>query len=220
MDVVKAGTGQRCRIPEYDVFGKTGTTNEFMDAWFAGGVPGLVTVVYAGNDDHSTIGNKATGGVIAGPVWKDFMARAVVLLNLQKKFTVPPASGVQLVKICRDTGYLATSDCPGTDIYLPLENVPESYCPTHGGDTYLARIDPRAPRILLLPEDSELYSQYRKGYSGNRPMDQVAETRVIQGNKAPELPVEKVDPYKKDPSSPEEIEKRYQDLLKQYGITD
>ncbi len=220
MDVVKAGTGQRCRIPEYDVFGKTGTTNEFMDAWFAGGVPGLVTVVYAGNDDHSTIGNKATGAVIAGPVWKDFMAKAVVLLNLQKKFTVPPASEVQLVRVCRDTGYLATSTCPTADIYLPIENIPESYCPTHGGDAYLAQNDPRAPRVLLLPDDSELYGQYRKGYTGNILLDRVVETTVIKENKAPKLPVTKTDPYKKDPNTPEEIEKRYQDLLKQYGITD
>ncbi|HPI98818.1 MAG TPA: penicillin-binding transpeptidase domain-containing protein, partial [Synergistales bacterium] len=76
-EVVRDGTGTRCRIPGYEVFGKTGTTNEFMDAWFAGGVPGLVTVVYAGKDDHTSMGNKMTGGVVAGPVWKEFMAQAV-----------------------------------------------------------------------------------------------------------------------------------------------
>lgn len=226
MDVVRAGTGRVCNIPGYEVFGKTGTTNEFMDAWFAGGTPGLVTIVYAGNDDHTTIGNKATGGKIAGPVWKDFMSQAVNILELPKQFDVPPEGELQMVQVCRDTGYLASAGCPAVTIYLPPENIPESICPKHGGDHYLASIDPRAPRVLLLPDDEVLYSKYRQptGTYGTLPeMDgnvPLADKPVIKENKAPIPPSQQPAPYERDYSSPEQVEQRYQDLLKQYGIND
>jgi penicillin-binding protein 1A len=226
MDVVRAGTGRRCSIPGYEVFGKTGTTNEYMDAWFAGGAPGLVTIVYAGNDDHSTIGNKATGGKIAGPVWKDFMSRAVDILELPKKFDIPPEGELQMVRVCRDTGYLATPGCPGMSIYLPPENIPESTCPKHGGDYYQASIDPRAPRVLLLPDDEALYSKYRQPSGIYDALPEMAdnipviEQPVIKENKAPIPPSEEPAPYERDYSSPEQVEQRYQDLLKQYGISD
>ena len=220
-DVVRAGTGKKCKIKDYEVFGKTGTTNEFMDAWFAGGVPGLVTVVYAGNDDHSTIGNKATGSVIAGPIWKEFMDHAVNLLKLPKQFPRPEDRDLQLVDICRETGYLATPECPGAEIYLPEEDIPESRCPLHGGDLYLARHDPRAPKVLLLPEDEGLYAEYGRplgrniSYAATKP-----DVPVIKRNKAPLPPAKISKPYQKDYSSPEKVERRYQELLKQYGISE
>ena len=49
------GTGAKARIDGHQTFGKTGTTNDWTDAWFAGGIPGLVVVVYVGNDDHTPL---------------------------------------------------------------------------------------------------------------------------------------------------------------------
>jgi len=220
-DVVNAGTGRKCRIKGYEVFGKTGTTNEFMDAWFAGGVPGLVTVVYAGNDDHSTIGNKATGSAIAAPIWKDFMDQAVMVLKLEKQFPIPDSKTLRMVEVCRDTGYLATPECPGTNIYLPPNDIPKSSCPLHGGDMYLAMQDPKAPKVLLLPEDRPLYAKYGKPLGGGGiSYATKKETQIIKKNKAPLPPLKNPKPYQKDYSSPEKVEQRYEELLKQYGISE
>jgi len=57
----------------YPVAGKTGTTNDFTDAWFLGFTPSLTCGVYVGFDDHRTLGNKEEGARVALPIWLDFM---------------------------------------------------------------------------------------------------------------------------------------------------
>jgi len=56
------------------VAGKTGTTNDYRDAWFIGYVPDLVTTVWLGNDDNSPM-NKITGGGAPARIWKDYMSQ-------------------------------------------------------------------------------------------------------------------------------------------------
>ncbi|HPQ38508.1 MAG TPA: PBP1A family penicillin-binding protein, partial [Synergistaceae bacterium] len=153
--VVNYGTGQRCRIKGYEVFGKTGTTNEFRDAWFVGGLPGLVVAVYAGNDDHSPIGNKATGGVVAAPIWKDFVTQALEVLDLEKEFPRHPA-GMERIAICRTTGYRATDMCPKVAIIMPSHLTPTAVCPLHGGNIMEAENDPEAPKLFLAQGDELL----------------------------------------------------------------
>ena len=117
LDAVKAGTGRRALLPDRETFGKTGTTNDFSDAWFLGGVPGLVAVVYAGNDDHKPLGKKgATGGVIAAPVWKEFVAEAVKVRKLPASFDIPADANVEAVKICRTTGFRAVPGCSAVTV--------------------------------------------------------------------------------------------------------
>ena len=60
---------------KYPVAGKTGTTNEFSDAWFLGFSPSLTFGVYVGFDDHRTLGNKEEGARVALPIWLDFMGQ-------------------------------------------------------------------------------------------------------------------------------------------------
>lgn len=69
---VEAGTGRRARLPGRDVAGKTGTTNDYRDAWFIGYIPDLVTGVWVGNDDNSPM-KRVTGGNIPAMIWKDMM---------------------------------------------------------------------------------------------------------------------------------------------------
>ncbi len=70
------------------IAGKTGTTQDFNDAWFAGFTPDLVTVVWMGYDTPTTLGNNETGGSDSAPIWHDFMA--VALKNRPNlKFQVP-----------------------------------------------------------------------------------------------------------------------------------
>lgn len=62
---------------KYPVAGKTGTTNDFTDAWFLGFSPSLTCGVYVGFDDHRTLGNKEEGARVALPIWLDFMGQVV-----------------------------------------------------------------------------------------------------------------------------------------------
>ena len=73
-DVVQRGTAVKARaLGRNDIGGKTGTTNEAKDAWFAGFHPTNATVVWMGFDQPSTLGRREYGGVAALPVWMDFM---------------------------------------------------------------------------------------------------------------------------------------------------
>ena len=73
-DVVQRGTAVRAKaLGRDDIGGKTGTTNEAKDAWFAGFHPTNATVVWMGFDQPSTMGRREYGGVAALPVWMDFM---------------------------------------------------------------------------------------------------------------------------------------------------
>ena len=62
---------------KYPVAGKTGTTNDFTDAWFLGFTPSLTCGVYVGFDDHRTLGNKEEGARVALPIWLDFMGETL-----------------------------------------------------------------------------------------------------------------------------------------------
>ena len=77
-DVIQHGTGRAAlRIGRNDLGGKTGTTNDAKDAWFAGFNANLVTVAWVGFDQPSTLGRREYGGVAALPIWSDFMAKSL-----------------------------------------------------------------------------------------------------------------------------------------------
>ncbi len=77
--VVAHGTGYEAGkgLGRLGIAGKTGTTQDSNDAWFVGFTPDLVTAVWVGFDNPSSLGEKETGGVISGPIWHDFMAVAL-----------------------------------------------------------------------------------------------------------------------------------------------
>ena len=74
-DVVAEGTGRRAQIEGHDIAGKTGTSQDYRDAWFIGYSAYLVCGVWVGNDDNSPT-QKVTGGSIPAAIWKDIMAPA------------------------------------------------------------------------------------------------------------------------------------------------
>ncbi len=78
-EVTNTGTAANARkqLKRPDVYGKTGTTNESMDAWFAGWGPGNVGVVWIGYDTPKKLGDKETGGGLALPVWIEYMQNAL-----------------------------------------------------------------------------------------------------------------------------------------------
>lgn len=126
--VIKRGTGWNAQIGR-PAAGKTGTTNDFIDAWFIGFTPDLVTAVYIGNDDRKPLGNKMTGGVVAAPVWAKFMKNA--LENNDKKDFSRPDKVIN-ISVCKESGLLPINSCPETLTVSFIKGTePTSYCTIH-----------------------------------------------------------------------------------------
>jgi penicillin-binding protein 1A len=106
--VVQRGTATRAKVLNRPVAGKTGTTNDFIDAWFVGYSPTLVAGVWIGIDDRESLGAKEAGGRSALPIWIEFMQQALEQVPLQE-FVTPPH--IRLVRIHPRTG---TSSTPGS----------------------------------------------------------------------------------------------------------
>ena len=94
--VVKHGTGTEAAAGlNREIAGKTGTSQDFNDAWFVGFTPDLVTAVWIGNDDNTSLGDNEQGGRVAAPIWHDFM-QAALRDRPNLKFLVP--DGVTLAR--------------------------------------------------------------------------------------------------------------------------
>jgi len=106
--VVQEGTGWRAKELGRPCAGKTGTTNEYTDAWFVGYTPDLITGVWVGFDEKKPLGRFETGSRAASPIWVGCMQKAVAGRQV-RNFPVP--EGIVFAKIDRDTGLLAS---PGT----------------------------------------------------------------------------------------------------------
>ena len=105
--VVQNGTGKAVKILKRPVAGKTGTTNNYVDAWFLGYTPELVTGVWVGKDKDEPLGANETGSRAAIPIWLRFMQRA--LKNAPVK-NFPISDEIVYTKINRETGNPASSD--------------------------------------------------------------------------------------------------------------
>lgn len=105
--VVQNGTGQNSRLPRPSA-GKTGTTSDYRDAWFAGFVPQLVCLTWLGNDDNSPT-EKMVGGWIPALMWKEFMNTALEGIPAQD---FPKPRGLVRAKVNWDNGKLASEYSP------------------------------------------------------------------------------------------------------------
>ena len=129
-DVARRGTGRRTRVLERDdLGGKTGTTDDQLDAWFSGFGTGLVASAWVGYDELESLGPKETGARAALPIWIDFMQ--VALDGVPERWPDLPA-GMVTVRIDPETGEYAG---PGTNNAVfeifRSENAPE---PPANGD--------------------------------------------------------------------------------------
>jgi penicillin-binding protein 1A len=99
--VVERGTGTAVKAVGRPIAGKTGTSNDFRDAWFIGFTPDLVAGVYIGYDDPDSLGDDETGGHIAAPVFRDFMMVALKDAPATA-FHTPPA--IRFDRVSQTTG--------------------------------------------------------------------------------------------------------------------
>ena len=114
-DVINAGTGSRARALGFTLpaAGKTGTTNDFNDAWFIGFTPKLVTGVWVGFDQPRTILPNGFAAEVAVPAWAKFMKAATI--HDKPEWLVAPA-GVTSATVCRLSGLLATDGCQDVEV--------------------------------------------------------------------------------------------------------
>ena len=108
--VVEEGTAAGVRELNRPAAGKTGTTNEYRDAWFDGYTPDVVASAWVGFDDHAPLGPGESGAKAALPIWLRFMKGALDG-KPARDFEVPP--GVELVRVDPATGLLAGGHLPG-----------------------------------------------------------------------------------------------------------
>ena len=137
-DVVRMGTAARAmKLGRTDLAGKTGTTNDFIDAWFCGFNPDLVAIAWIGFDQPQTLGRNETGGTAALPIWMGYMATALKGIA-EQPFTPPP--GVIAVRINPETGTRAEDGEGGVVDYFYQEFPPPEGggvsigMPTGGGE--------------------------------------------------------------------------------------
>ena len=103
--VVERGTGRRLKTLNRPMGGKTGTTNDYKDAWFIGFTPSLVVGAWVGFDTPATLGHGEAGGTVASPIVKSFMEDA--LKGPVEVFNVP--EGITFVRIDQNTGKLPSA---------------------------------------------------------------------------------------------------------------
>ena len=130
--VINNGTAAAARSTGFsaDAAGKTGTTNDLRDAWFAGFTADLLCVVWVGFDDNQPTG--LSGSKAALPIWVEFMKGAQAGSKGQK--LAAPAANIVFLEIDRDTGLLATPYCPRTFSESFIAGTePQEYCSWHSG---------------------------------------------------------------------------------------
>ncbi|WP_283150968.1 penicillin-binding protein 1A [Silvimonas soli] len=97
-DVVRYGTGSKARVlGRTDLAGKTGTTNDTHDAWFAGFNPDVVTVAWVGFDQPRSLGGSETGGAAALPIWISYMGKVLADMP-ERQYPVPNGVVAQTIQ--------------------------------------------------------------------------------------------------------------------------
>jgi 1A family penicillin-binding protein len=132
-DVVERGTGAAARRlgVRGAIGGKTGTTNDYRDAWFVGFSSAVVVGVWVGFDQPERIRDGGSGAQVALPIWADFMKRTARRLP-STPFARP--TGLESVTLCRVSHARAVEGCPGyTEFFKEGDEVPTAMCTLHKG---------------------------------------------------------------------------------------
>lgn len=121
-DVVRIGTAARAmRLGRRDLAGKTGTTNDFIDAWFSGFNASIAAVAWIGYDTPRTLGRNETGASAALPIWMGYMSGVLKTIPEHPLFA---PEGIAAIRVDPDTGLRVTDAEPGVVDYFYQEFTP------------------------------------------------------------------------------------------------
>jgi penicillin-binding protein 1A len=145
--------------------GKTGTTNEFRDAWFVGFTSSLTCGVWVGLDRPETIVSKGYGAALALPVWVDVMNAASPQRYPAQPLHCPEPT--RRVSVCSVTNELATTACDRAgaaySIDLPESHIPRDLCNTHRGSALVASDRDAQPRRSV---PQSIFRSFKKFFGG------------------------------------------------------
>jgi len=154
-DVINSGTAYRARQAGFvlPAAGKTGTTNDYVDAWFVGYTPHLVTGVWIGFDQPTTIVSNGYAGELAVPVWASFMK---VATKSDKPEWFERPSNIVTASVCRVSGKLPNGGCDHVEVvnrdgllenrsmiyseYFVKGTQPTELCPLHPSSSFMDRV--------------------------------------------------------------------------------
>jgi penicillin-binding protein 1A len=151
--VVQHGTGQRAKILGRPIAGKTGTSSDYSDAWFIGYTPSLLTGVWVGFDDKTSLGKNETGARAALPIWLSFMDQALKDTPIE---TPKPPKGITLIKVNIQTGLPSDGDSAETI----MEAFVESSVPLEKENFEKEKPSPGAPLRGRFPGDPPASTGY------------------------------------------------------------
>ncbi|HWH91603.1 MAG TPA: penicillin-binding transpeptidase domain-containing protein, partial [Candidatus Binatia bacterium] len=168
-DVLTRGTAANSRSLGFRLpaAGKTGTTNDYKDAWFMGYTSTLTCGVWVGFDQPATIISRGYGAGLALPVWTQVMNKAAQHYPAEE---LHPTMPLQHATVCSISNQLATTGCMSAgsayDIDLPADKVPTTACQVHGGQQY-----PFAQQFQGVPQKAfslpgRVFKSFRKFFGG------------------------------------------------------
>ncbi len=132
-DVIKYGTGRKAlKLGRKDLAGKTGTTNDQLDAWFSGFNRQVMATAWVGFDTPRSLGRREFGGTASLPMWMDFMA--VALKDMPEQPLTPPEN-IITVKIDSETGLLASASSQKTQYEFFIEGTEPQRSGVESGST-------------------------------------------------------------------------------------
>ena len=168
-EVLTRGTAANARSLGFKLpaAGKTGTTNDFKDAWFVGFTSSMTCGVWVGFDQPTTIIPRGYGSALALPIWTQVMMAASHRYPAEQ-FTPPVAS--QRATVCSISNGIATTGCMAAgmayEIDLPVDKVPRGICQVHGGSPTLLgrRMEQIPPKIKEVPRN--IIQSFKRFFGG------------------------------------------------------
>jgi len=168
-EVLTRGTAAAARSLGFKLpaAGKTGTTNDYKDAWFVGYTSTMTCGVWVGFDQPVTIIPHGYGAALALPVWVQVMNKAA---TIYPPTDLQPSMPMEHALVCSLSNHLATTGCEsaGTayEIDIPADKVPTAPCEVHGGDQmqFAQKLNPFGKKAAELP--NKLFQSFKKFFGG------------------------------------------------------
>jgi penicillin-binding protein 1A len=168
-EVLTRGTAAAARSLGFKLpaAGKTGTTNDYKDAWFVGYTTAVTCGVWVGFDQPTTIIPHGYGAALALPVWVQVMNKSATIYPAED---LQPTMPIEHALVCSQSNHLATTGCEaaGTayEIDIPADKVPTASCEIHGGDPmqFAQKLNPFEKKAAEFP--NKIFQSFKKFFGG------------------------------------------------------